>query len=58
MNVIGNIIGQNVRRVAKFIAKFFFKKDIVWIDNVTLTAENEVVSNVDWELKVGEEEQR
>ena len=54
MNVIGNIIGQNFRRVAKFVARFFFKKSIVWIDNVTLSAENEVVSNVDWELKVGE----
>ena len=57
MNVICNIIGQNFRRVAKFVARFFFKKSIVWIDNVTLTAENEVISNVDWELKVGEEEE-
>lgn len=56
MNFLGNIIGQKTRRIAKFIAKFFFKKDIVWIDNVTLTAEQEIVSNVDWELKIGEEE--
>lgn len=56
MNIIGNIIGQNVRRVAKFVARFFFKKDIVWIDRVTLSGENEVISNVDWELKVGDDD--
>lgn len=56
MNIIGNIIGQKARKVASFIARFFFRKDIVWIDNATLTAEQEIVSNVDWELKVGEDE--
>lgn len=56
MNIIGNIIGQKARKVVGFIARFFFRKDIVWIDNATLTAEQEIVSNVDWELKVGEDE--
>lgn len=56
MNIIGNIIGQKARKVVGFIARFFFRKSIVWIDNVTLTAEQEIVSNVDWELKVGEDE--
>lgn len=56
MNILGNVIGRKTRKAVGFIVKFFFRKNIVWIDNVTLTAEQEIVSNVDWELKVGENE--
>lgn len=56
MNIIGNIIGQKVYKVVKFIEKFFFKKSIVWIDNTTLTADQDIISNVDWELVLEEKD--
>lgn len=54
MNIIGNIhiIG---RKALKIILRFFFKKDVVWIDDNTLNGDQEVVSNTDWKLyKEGE----
>lgn len=54
MNIIGNIhiIGK---KALKIILRFFFKKDTVWIDDVTLEGDQEVISNTDWKLyKEGE----
>lgn len=54
MNIIGNIhiIGK---KALKVILRFFFKKDIVWIDDETLKGDQEVVSNTTWKLyKEGE----
>lgn len=54
MNIIGNIhtIGK---KALKVILRFFFKKDIVWIDDVTLDGDQEIVSNTTWKLfKEGE----
>jgi len=54
MNIIGNIhiIGK---KALKIILRFFFKKDVVWIDDNTLEGGQEVVSNTDWKLyKEGE----
>lgn len=49
MNIIGNIhiIGK---KALKIILKFFFKKDVVWIDDNTLEGNQEVISNTDWKL--------
>lgn len=49
MNIIGNIhiIGK---KALKVILRFFFKKDVVWIDDETLEGDQEIVSNTTWQL--------
>lgn len=49
MNIIGNIhiIGKEALKV---ILRFFFKKDVVWIDDETLEGDQEIVSNTTWQL--------
>lgn len=49
MNIIGNIhiIGK---KALKVILRFFFKKDVVWIDDETLEGDQGIVSNTTWQL--------
>ena len=56
VHVLGNIIGSTIKKISSKLKLFFlFKKNIVFVDDITLMAEQEVESNTDWELKNSED---
>ena len=54
LNILVNVVGSTVNRGVAYVIEFFFrfKKKIVFIDDITLTAEQEIESNTDWILKI------
>lgn len=58
INFLGNLIIRLRKNKSSASKKefFFFKKRVVYLDDETLQAEEEILSNTDWELSKEEED--